>query len=171
MRALQKAEQRSHISGAEKMTAWAENASNLSLIFSLYSLLYCLALEFSAHLPQHSSADVTGGLNKCRSDRVNLHAPVFSAQRSADSDSANSSASIKSLYAGCYMASLVLHQNPVTADIKLVNARKNKTKKTKRKKHSEAEPKNRRNNLLSTETSHEQPFTSFSPPFFLHLIP
>lgn len=146
---MQKAEQRSHISGAEKMTAWADNASNLSLIFRLYSLLYCLALEFSAHLSKLSSADVTGGLNKCRSDRVNLRAPVFSAQRSADSDSANSSASIKGLYAGCYMPGLVLHQNPVTPDIKLVNARKKK----QRKKHSEAEPKNRRNNMLSTETS------------------
>lgn len=53
---------------------------------------------------------------------------MFSAQRSADSDSANSSASIKGLYAVCYMAGLVLHQKPVRPDIKLVTARKKQQK-------------------------------------------
>lgn len=53
---------------------------------------------------------------------------MFSAERSADSDSANSSVPIKGLYAVCYIAGLVLHQNPVTPDIKLVTARKKKKK-------------------------------------------
>lgn len=63
MRALQEAEHGSHISGAEKMRAWTENASSLSL-------------ARSARRPQLMSPA-----------RRNLHA-ALAAAGSADSDSA-----------------------------------------------------------------------------------
>lgn len=80
MRASPKDEQKESHFRAEKMTAWTEKRSQFFLQYpncvymDIYSLRYCLALEFPAHPSKHltSSADVTGGVNKCRLDGNDL---------------------------------------------------------------------------------------------------